>query len=102
MSIIMARPMLNKTLPDVSKLEPLDGKNYKRWSQKLLIFFKQLEIDYMLYEDVIESCEGRTGSLSLSAEDFKKAIDALTKKKKNMNLQELIGHMRIGQLPPQR
>ena len=46
--------MLSMTLPDLSKLEPLDGNNYKRWSQKLLIFFEQIEIDYVLYEDVIE------------------------------------------------
>jgi hypothetical protein len=38
-------------LPNLSRLEPLDGTNYKRWSQKLLIFFEQLEIDYVLFED---------------------------------------------------
>ncbi|XP_019230055.1 PREDICTED: uncharacterized protein LOC109211017 [Nicotiana attenuata] len=42
---------LNKTLPDLSKLEPLDGSNYKRWSQKLLIFFEQLEVHYVLFND---------------------------------------------------
>ncbi|XP_075076386.1 uncharacterized protein LOC142163035 [Nicotiana tabacum] len=42
---------LNKTLPDLSKLEPLNGNNYKRWSQKLLIFFEQLEVDYVLFND---------------------------------------------------
>ena len=31
---------VNKTLPD--------GMNYKRWLQKLLIFFEQLEVDYVL------------------------------------------------------
>ncbi|XP_070046393.1 uncharacterized protein LOC142169572 [Nicotiana tabacum] len=40
---------LNKILPDLSKLEPLDGNNYKCWSQKLLIFFEQLEVDYVLF-----------------------------------------------------
>ncbi|XP_070007571.1 uncharacterized protein LOC142165387 [Nicotiana tabacum] len=40
---------LNKIFPDLSKLEPLDGNNYKRWSQKLLIFFEQLEVDYVLF-----------------------------------------------------
>ncbi|XP_075103853.1 uncharacterized protein LOC142178411 [Nicotiana tabacum] len=43
---------LNKTLPDISKLEPLDGNNYKRWSWKLLIFFEQLEVDYVLFNDL--------------------------------------------------
>ncbi|VFQ69816.1 unnamed protein product [Cuscuta campestris] len=42
---------LNKLLPDLSKLEPLDGKNYRRWSQKMLIFFEQLKVDYVLFED---------------------------------------------------
>ncbi|KAL9231128.1 hypothetical protein vseg_006389 [Gypsophila vaccaria] len=41
----------NRILADLSKLEPLDGNNYKRWSQKLLIFFEQLEIDYVLFKD---------------------------------------------------
>ena len=40
-----------KTVPDLSKLEPLDGLNYRRWSQKLLMFFEQLEIDYVLFTD---------------------------------------------------
>ncbi|TYK06658.1 ty1-copia retrotransposon protein [Cucumis melo var. makuwa] len=42
----------NKILPDLSKLEPLDGTNYRRWSQKLLIFFEQLEVDYVLTTDL--------------------------------------------------
>ncbi|KAK4382271.1 Retrovirus-related Pol polyprotein from transposon TNT 1-94 [Sesamum angolense] len=40
---------ISKALPDLSKLEPLDGTNYKRWSQKLLIFFEQLDVDYVLF-----------------------------------------------------
>ncbi|KAJ1380628.1 hypothetical protein SESBI_45848 [Sesbania bispinosa] len=44
--------LLNKEiLPDISKIEPLDGTNYKRWSQKLLIFFEQVEVDYVLFSD---------------------------------------------------
>ncbi|XP_074299405.1 uncharacterized protein LOC141630496 [Silene latifolia] len=43
--------VLAKTLPDLTKLEKLDGHNYKRWSQKLLMFFEQLEIDYVLFSD---------------------------------------------------
>ncbi|KAL0309191.1 UNVERIFIED_CONTAM: hypothetical protein Sradi_5861400 [Sesamum radiatum] len=46
----MAIPM-TRTLPDLSKMEPLDGTNFKRWSQKLLIFFEQLEVDYVLFTD---------------------------------------------------
>ncbi|GJS43055.1 dehydrodolichyl diphosphate synthase 2-like protein [Tanacetum coccineum] len=45
----------NKVFCDLSKLEPLDGTNYKRWSQKLLIFFEQLEIDYVLSQDAPEN-----------------------------------------------
>lgn len=37
----------NKVLPDLSKLEPLDGTNYRWLSKKLLIFFKELEVDYV-------------------------------------------------------
>ncbi|KAL0453365.1 UNVERIFIED_CONTAM: hypothetical protein Slati_1314600 [Sesamum latifolium] len=44
----MAVPV-TKVLSDMSKLEPLDGTNYKRWSQKLLIFFEQLDVDYALF-----------------------------------------------------
>ncbi|KAA0056672.1 ty1-copia retrotransposon protein [Cucumis melo var. makuwa] len=38
----------NKILPGLYKVEPLDGMNYRCWSQKLLIFFEQLEVDYVL------------------------------------------------------
>lgn len=42
----------NNVLLDLSKLEPLNGTNYRRWSsQKLLIFFEQLEVDYVLTVD---------------------------------------------------
>lgn len=44
--------VMNKVLPDLSKLEPLDETNYKWWSHKLLIFFEQLEIDYVLVKDL--------------------------------------------------
>lgn len=40
-----------KGLPNLSKLEPLDGTNYRRWLQKLLIFFEQIEVDYILFTD---------------------------------------------------
>ena len=42
---------LSKIIPDMSKIEPLDGSNYRRWSQKLLILFEALEVDYVLFED---------------------------------------------------
>lgn len=44
--------LLNRNaLPNMSKLEPLDGANYKRWSQRLLIVFEQLEVDYVLFNE---------------------------------------------------
>ncbi|KAL0303823.1 UNVERIFIED_CONTAM: Retrovirus-related Pol polyprotein from transposon TNT 1-94, partial [Sesamum radiatum] len=46
---------LSRTLPDLSKLEPLDGTNFKRWSQKLLIFFEQLDVDYVLFTNPPEN-----------------------------------------------
>ncbi|KAL0441840.1 UNVERIFIED_CONTAM: Retrovirus-related Pol polyprotein from transposon TNT 1-94 [Sesamum radiatum] len=46
---------LSRTLPDLSKLEPLDGTNFKRWSQKLLIFFEQLDVDYVLFTNLPEN-----------------------------------------------
>jgi len=45
---------VNKALPDLSKLEPLDRTNYRCWSQKLLAFFKQIEVDYMLFSDSLK------------------------------------------------
>ena len=30
-----------KTLIELYKIEPLDGTNYKRWSQKLFLCFEQ-------------------------------------------------------------
>jgi len=40
--------LLQKTLPELHKIEPLNGTNYKHWSPKLLLYFEQLEIDYVL------------------------------------------------------
>ena len=45
---------LNKDLSDLSKVEPLDETNYKRWSQMLLIFFEQLKVDYVLFSNLTE------------------------------------------------
>jgi len=42
---------LHKTLSDLSKLERLDGTNYRHWPQKLLIFFEQLEVDHVLFSN---------------------------------------------------
>ncbi|KAH1082105.1 hypothetical protein J1N35_021866 [Gossypium stocksii] len=41
--------MMNIYLLNLSKLEPLDGTNYQRWSQRMAIFFKHLEVDYVFF-----------------------------------------------------
>lgn len=43
-----------KNLPELYKIEPLDRTNYKRWSQKLLLCFKQLEIDNVLSSEHLD------------------------------------------------
>jgi len=43
-----------KNLLELHKIEPLDGTNYKRWSQKLLLCFEQLEIDYVLSSEHLD------------------------------------------------
>ena len=57
----------HKPLVYLSKLEPLDGSNYKRWSQKLLIFFEKLEVDYVLVTDspTLSTTEGSSSNCSL-------------------------------------
>jgi len=43
-----------KNLPELYKIEPLDGPNNKCWSQKLLLCFEQLEIDYVLSSEHLD------------------------------------------------
>lgn len=75
-----------RALPDLSKLEPLDGSNYKRWSQKLLIFFEQLEVDYVLFTNVEDN-----GAAALPLND--KAADDQMKKKLEKDNKTIRGHM---------
>ena len=46
-----------KSLPELHKIKPLDGTNYKHWSQKLLLCFEQLEIDYVLTIDYLDDSD---------------------------------------------
>jgi len=66
---------LNKSaLPDLSRLELLNGTNYKCWSQKPLIFFEQLEVDSVLFNNApIVPIAGD----DVSAEAFAKATSDL-------------------------
>lgn len=56
----------NKLLLDLTKMEPLDGVNYKRWSQRMLIFLEQLEVDYVLFSDPVQVSSNTT---TLAADD---------------------------------
>ncbi|XP_056692068.1 uncharacterized protein [Spinacia oleracea] len=38
----------NPFIPDMSKLDPFDGKNYKMWSDKMEFFLGQIGVDYCL------------------------------------------------------
>ncbi|PPE02526.1 hypothetical protein GOBAR_DD00420 [Gossypium barbadense] len=44
---------INKYISDLSKLEPLDGTNTRRWPQRMVIFFEQLEVDLVLFNPPI-------------------------------------------------
>jgi len=89
---------INKALPNLSKHEPLDRTNYNRWSQKLLIFFEQLEIDYVLFSDLPEennASETSAASLYGIVRDKSKPTDEATLKKyeKDNSLGHLLNHM---------
>ncbi|XP_074318317.1 uncharacterized protein LOC141655122 [Silene latifolia] len=43
--------MPHKIVPSLSKMELLDGKNYRRWSEKILFYFLQYEIEYVLFQE---------------------------------------------------
>ena len=75
---------INKALPDLSKLEPLDQTNYKCWSQKLLIFFEQLKVDYVLFSYLPKENDAFETSIAFpdgSVKDKSKTVDEATLKK---------------------
>ncbi|PPD82028.1 hypothetical protein GOBAR_DD21031 [Gossypium barbadense] len=68
--------IMNKFIPDLSKLEPLGKTNYRRYFQKMVIFFEQLEVDYVFFNPPItEKAEDSTTIFRDSD------IDATTKDK---------------------
>ncbi|KAK4406055.1 Retrovirus-related Pol polyprotein from transposon TNT 1-94 [Sesamum angolense] len=75
---------MTRTLPDLSKMEPLDGTNFKRWSQKLLIFFEQLEVDYVLFTDppkiTTQTTDTSTAIITTSQTDSSRKEDELKAK----------------------
>ena len=40
-------------IPDMSKMEPLDGKNYKRWAIRMRFYLEQIDVAYVL-DEIIE------------------------------------------------
>ena len=87
---------VHKALPDLSKLEPLDGTNYRRWSQKLLIFFEQLKVDHVLFSDFTEeSTTSKTTAASSDGivKDKSKADDEEIKKKIEKDNKTVRGHL---------
>ena len=73
---------LHKALPGLSKLEPLDRTNYRYWSQKQLIFFEQLEDNYVLFSDLTK--ENNTSETTVASDDRtdkSKTIDDKTRRK---------------------
>ncbi|KAK9670368.1 hypothetical protein RND81_13G196800 [Saponaria officinalis] len=88
----------SKFITDLSKLEPLDGSNYKRWSQKLLIFFEQLEIDYVLVQDCPEPIFDVTADATVTpppAAVIKKNEDEIRKHEKENKIARflILNHM---------
>ncbi|KAL0408252.1 UNVERIFIED_CONTAM: hypothetical protein Sradi_1759600 [Sesamum radiatum] len=59
---------MTRTLSNLSKLEPLEGTNYKQWSQKLLIYFEQLDVDYVLFQNLLET-PGEASVLAITPTD---------------------------------
>ena len=55
-----------KNLLELYKIEPLNGTNYKRWFQKLLLCFEQLKINYVLSS---EHLDGDNTSQYIDAEN---------------------------------
>ncbi|KAK9714255.1 hypothetical protein RND81_06G081900 [Saponaria officinalis] len=68
--------MLHKIVPDLSKMELLDGKTYRRWSEKILFYFQQYEIDYVLFQEPQSTKESSTSETVKS--DNKSAKDNRT------------------------
>ncbi|CAN1845367.1 Retrovirus-related Pol polyprotein from transposon TNT 1-94, partial [Linum perenne] len=85
--------------PDLSKIEPLDGTNYKRWSQRILIVLEQLEVDYILHTTPPTSApllsSGSSGDTTTTTQKTTKETDqALKYEKDNKTARgHLLNHM---------
>ncbi|KAL0461906.1 UNVERIFIED_CONTAM: hypothetical protein Slati_0078200 [Sesamum latifolium] len=88
--------LVPKTLLDFSKLEPLDGTNYKCWSLKLLIFHEQLDADYVLFIDPPEletPVEISTIAITLVTSVKSKKLEDEAKKKYVRDNKIVRGHL---------
>ncbi|CAN1352538.1 Retrovirus-related Pol polyprotein from transposon TNT 1-94, partial [Linum perenne] len=77
-----------RIVPDLSKIEPLDGTNYKRWSQRILIVLEQLEVDHVLYSDppagaVITTSASEDSSATAQKKTTSKEADVAKKYEKD-------------------
>ncbi|KAK9733344.1 hypothetical protein RND81_04G061500 [Saponaria officinalis] len=87
---------MSRIIPDLSKLEPLDDNNYKRWSQKLLMFFEQLEVDYVMFKDppkpVVPTDVETTHSVTVVVKSNEQEIKKFEKDNKTARC-HLLNHM---------
>ena len=76
--------LINKAFPGLPKLEPVDRNNYKCWYQKFLIFFEQLEVNYVVFSDLTKEnnlTERSDASLNRIDIDKSTTVDESTIKK---------------------
>ena len=66
----------------------MDGNNFKRWSQKLLIFFEQLEVDYVLFKE-----PSMNGSNTTTDSSNVMIVDDVVKKKFEKDNKIVRGHL---------
>ncbi|KAH7677095.1 hypothetical protein IHE45_07G059500 [Dioscorea alata] len=82
---------------DLSKLEPLNGTNYRKWLQKLLIFFEQLEVDYVLFtdhhDDQSDTISIPATSVTTPPADQTKKADRNTRAKFEKDNKTIRGHL---------
>ncbi|XP_075086185.1 uncharacterized protein LOC142168908 [Nicotiana tabacum] len=70
------------------------GNNYKRWSQKLLIFFEQLEVDYVLFNEPPADIVSNTTNVADSSNITATVVaDAAAKKKFEKDNKTVRGHL---------
>jgi len=84
---------LHKALPNLSRLEPLHETNYRRWSHKLLIFFEQLEINYVLLFDLTEENNISETTIDSMMGLNSKTIDDETRRKFEKDNKAIRGHL---------